>query len=101
MADTTLQTRIKLRYGSYSEWQNSTLKLLAGEVAVCYLPANNEEVKNTAPTVLFKVGDGSKIFNELQWASARAADVYNWAKQSTFPIANLNTKQLVRQHLQI
>ena len=95
MADTTLQTRIKLRYGSYSEWQNSTLKLLAGEVAVCYLPANNEEVKNTAPTVLFKVGDGSKVFNELQWASARAADVYNWAKQSTLPIEKLGSGNVV------
>ena len=82
MAEKTLQTRIKLRYASYSEWQSSTLKLLAGEVALCYVPANNDEIKNTAPTVLFKVGNGSKVFSELQWASARAADVYNWAKQS-------------------
>ena len=95
MAEKTLQTRIKLRYASYSEWQSSTLKLLAGEVALCYVPANNDEIKNTAPTVLFKVGDGSKVFSELQWASARAADVYNWAKQSTLPIEKLGSGNVV------
>ena len=95
MAEKTLQTRIKLRYASYSEWQSSTLKLLAGEVALCYVPANNDEIKNTAPTVLFKVGNGSKVFSELQWASARAADVYNWAKQSTLPIEKLGSGNVV------
>lgn len=95
MAEKTLQTRIKLRYASYSEWQSSTLKLLAGEVALCYVPANNDEIKNTAPTVLFKVGDGSKVFSELQWASARAADVYTWAKQSTLPIEKLGNGNVV------
>ena len=95
MAEKTLQTRIKLRYASYSEWQSSTLKLLAGEVALCYVPANNDEIKNTAPTVLFKVGDGSKVFSELQWASARAADVYNWAKQSTLPVEKLGNGNVV------
>lgn len=95
MAEKTLQTRIKLRYASYEEWQSSTLKLLAGEVALCYVPANNDEIKNTAPTVLFKVGDGLKVFSELQWASARAADVYTWAKQSTLPIEKLGSGNVV------
>lgn len=95
MAEKTLQTRIKLRYASYSEWQSSTLKLLAGEVALCYVPANNDEIKNTAPTVLFKVGDNEHVFSELQWASARAADVYNWAKQSTLPIEKLGNGNVV------
>ena len=95
MAEKTLQTRIKLRYASYSEWQSSTLKLLAGEVALCYVPANNDEIKNTAPTVLFKVGDNEHVFSELQWASARAADVYTWAKQSTLPIEKLGNGNVV------
>ena len=85
MAERTLNTRIKLRYASYAEWMSSKVKLLAGEVAVCYVEANNEHVKNTAPTVLFKVGDGEHVFSELQWASARAADVYDWAKAETRP----------------
>lgn len=29
---------------------------------------------------MFKVGDGSKTFAQLDWASAKAADVYGWAK---------------------
>ena len=85
MANRTLNTRIKLRYASYAEWQASTIKLLPGEVAVCYIGANNEEIKNTAPTVLFKVGDGEHTFKDLQWASARAADVYDWAKAENRP----------------
>ena len=85
MTNRTLNTRIKLRYASYAEWQASTIKLLPGEVAVCYIGANNEEIKNTAPTVLFKVGDGEHTFKDLQWASARAADVYDWAKAENRP----------------
>ena len=85
MANRTLNTRIKLRYASYAEWQASTIKLLPGEVAVCYIDANNKEIKNTAPTVLFKVGDGEHAFKDLQWASARAADVYDWAKAENRP----------------
>ena len=80
MAERTLNTRIRLRYASYTEWQNSTVQLLPGEVAVCYVEANNTEIKNTAPTVLFKVGDGSHVFKDLKWSSARAADVFDWAK---------------------
>ena len=85
MAERTLNTRIKLRYDNYTNWQNSSVQLLAGEVAVCYVESNNSEIKNTAPTVLFKVGDGSHTFKDLKWASARAADVYDWAKAENKP----------------
>lgn len=95
MAERTLNTRIKLRYASYAEWMSSTVKLLAGEVAVCYVEANNEHVKNTAPTVLFKVGDGEHVFSELQWASARAADVYDWAKAENLSIEKQGTGNVV------
>ena len=61
-----------------------------GEIGLCEIPSainsfteNGEQVKvNTAPTVLFKVGDGKTAFKDLPWASAKAADVYSWAKQS-------------------
>lgn len=85
MAERTLNTRIKLRYASYAEWQNSSVQLLPGELAVCYIEANNTEIKNTAPTVLFKVGDGEHVFKDLKWSSARAADVYDWAKAESRP----------------
>ena len=44
MAERTLNTRIKLRYASYAEWMASKVQLLKGEVAVCYVEANNEHV---------------------------------------------------------
>lgn len=87
-----LKTRIALKYDSYSDWQASDLVLLPGEVAVCEIPGtthttvdeNGKTVNvTTAPTVLFKVGnDQNKKFSELPWASAKAADVYTWAKAS-------------------
>ena len=88
-------TRIALKYASYAEWKDSTLKLMPGEVAVVTVPADfggagsiagiDFAVKN--PTVLFKIGIGDiadestwKTFAELPWASALASDVYAWAK---------------------
>lgn len=85
MAERQLNTRIKLRYASYTEWMASSVQLLPGEVAVCHIEANNSDIKNTAPTVLFKVGDGEHVFKDLKWSSARAADVYDWAKEEHKP----------------
>lgn len=86
MAERKLNTRISLRYDSYANWSVSTVKLLKGEVAICYVEENNTEIKNTAPTVLFKVGDGEHVFADLKWASARAADVHDWAKAENRPV---------------
>ena len=88
MAEKILNTRIALKYDTLANWNNSELILKAGEVAYAYLAANSEYNENngnvtttTAPTVLFKVGDGSHKFNELKWGSGLAADVHSWAKQ--------------------
>ncbi len=88
MAIKELQTRIALKYDSYSAWTDASeagkganLVLLNGELGICEIPSANA-VSNVAPTVLFKVGNGSKKFSELPWASAKAADVYSWAKAS-------------------
>jgi predicted translin family RNA/ssDNA-binding protein len=80
----TLQTRIALKYDSYSAWTTAPgkdLVLLAGELGICYIGDANQG-SNVVPTVLFKVGDGTKTFENLPWASAKAADVYSWAKAS-------------------
>lgn len=92
MADVkTLQTRIALKYDSYENWTKDqpsgstvgkNLVLLAGEIGICEIPSANGD-SNVAPTVLFKVGNGTKKFHELPWASAKAADVYSWAKAET------------------
>lgn len=84
MAIKELKTRIALKYDSYSAWTTAPgkdLVLLAGELGICEIPSANPD-SNVAPTVLFKVGDGTKTFEALPWASAKAADVYGWAKAS-------------------
>lgn len=90
MADVkTLQTRIALKYDSYANWTDETkeglganLVLLKGEIGICAIESKDQGAQ-TAPTVLFKVGDGENAFKNLKWASALAADVYDWAKSET------------------
>lgn len=106
MADTNinakkLNTRIKLKYDTYENWQSSSLTLLKGEIAICEIPGSNptsvaENGKNlpvnSVPTVLFKVGDGEKTFSQLPWASAKAADVHAWAKASAIKLVGTALK---------
>ena len=75
----TFNTRIKLKYDSLANWINNDPVLLSGEVAYVEIPAANNAA-TTAPTILFKVGDGVKRFSQLGWGSGLAADVYDWAK---------------------
>jgi hypothetical protein len=92
MTNTTLNTRFKLKYDTYANWTldtvktqtektNANLVLLEGEIGICALESKDQGAQ-TAPTVLFKVGDGINSFKNLKWASALAADVYDWAKKS-------------------
>ena len=88
MAEKLLNTRIALRIDTFENWaktddasKGANLVLKRGEIGFCEIPAQNPAAQ-TAPTVLFKVGDGTKKFSELNWASALAADVYAWAKAS-------------------
>lgn len=81
-----LKTRISLKYDTLANWQKSTLKLNKGELAIAVIPAADPANKQLPP-VMFKVGDGEHTFAELgnNWASALAADVYDWAKAATRP----------------
>ena len=91
----TINTRIQLRYDTLTNWQSEAtagkgalLVLNKGEMALCYVPAVIDTATQkvlTAPTVLFKVGDGTNTFKDLPWGSAVAADVYGWAKEKTKP----------------
>lgn len=101
MAIKELQTRIALKYDSYANWTDETktgeganLVLLKGELGICEIKATNEHTKDAdiIPTVLFKVGDGEKTFKELPWASAKAADVYAWAKASDLVVEGKSIK---------
>lgn len=78
-----LKTRISLKIGDYAYWTTGAgkdIELIKGEVCVCTVAATDNQA-TTAPTVLFKVCDTTgKKFADLKWASALAADVYDWAK---------------------
>ena len=79
-----INARFQLKYDSYANWSTKNPELKAGEIAIAYLgnTPNSTETHNYGDKhpVLFKVGPGN--FNSLPWASALAADVYNWAKKT-------------------
>lgn len=84
MANKTFNTRLKLKYDTYTNWSTKNPVLLSGELAICVVPADSNQATNE-PTVLMKCGDGTSEFNELGWISGLSADVYSWAKAATKP----------------
>ena len=86
MATKSINTRIKNRVDTLSAWLGDGVELLSGELAVVRVPTGdtytNPVTGATEPVteLLMKVGDGSRSFEELPWLSAKASDVYNWAK---------------------
>lgn len=80
----TFNTRIQLKYDTYNNWYTNNPVLMAGELAIAEIPAETGTVPNE-PAYLLKVGNGTAHFNELDWISGKAADVYSWAKAATKP----------------
>lgn len=89
MANKTFNTRLKLKYDTYTNWHTKNPVLLAGELAICVVPANSNQATNE-PAVLMKCGDGTSTFNELGWISGLSADVYGWAKSENKPTYSAN-----------
>lgn len=87
MAEKTINTRILLKYDTYANWIENNPVLKAGEVAFATIASGATQEVNSvlAPQVLIKVGDGTTAYKNLPFASARAADVYSWAKAETKP----------------
>ncbi len=94
MAEKILKTRIQLRYDTLANWTTNDPVLKAGELAIATIevaaPANKQ-----LPPVMFKVGDGTSKFSELDWASALAADVYDWAKKTGIEVNTSGTGTVV------
>lgn len=90
MADITLNTRISLKYDTYTNWTTNNPVLLAGEAAVCVVSAEAGSGLNE-PAILLKFGNGTSSFTELSWASATAADVIPSLKGSnpTLPATSI------------
>lgn len=88
MAEKLIKTRLKLKYDTFANWEQvkTTFVPLKGEVCLVEVPDAVDPIRN-APSVLFKIGDGTKTFGELNFGSALAADVYSWAKASGITVS--------------
>ena len=84
MSEKVLNTRIQLKYDSYSNWTTKNPVLKKGEVAIATIETNSDGIQN-APSILLKVGDGTNNYNALKFVSGLSADVYDWAKSATKP----------------
>lgn len=94
MSNTTLNSRISLRYDTYDNWNTSSGKaavLNKGEVGVCAIGGDS----TTQPTIMFKVGNGKSTFEELPWSSGLAADVYSWAKAAGISIIENGSGEII------
>lgn len=92
MAQKTLNTRIQLKNATLTQWNESDLKLLAGEVALASVNTTRPDGQGgfiSVPTYLMKVGDGTKKFSDLNWVAAPASDVHEWAKKETLQYSAL------------
>lgn len=86
----TFNTRIMLKLDTFAKWTENNPVLLAGEVALVNIPADSSTGMNE-PALMMKVGDGTKNFNSLPWASALAGDVIPSLKGSnpTLPATSI------------
>jgi len=85
MADVkTFNVRVSNKYNTHAEWLAADPVLLKGELAIVVVPAE-AGVVDQEPALLVKVGDGEKKYSELDFISAYAADVHDWAKASEKP----------------
>lgn len=99
MAEKVLKTKIKLRYDTYAKWKTANPILEKGEIAVVEIDTKDPANK-LLPPIMFKVGNGQSNsegvklkFNDLNWSSALAADVYDWAKAPQKPTYNYSEIQ--------
>ena len=91
-------TKIQVRYDTWDNWKAASASgkgalyvPLAGEICAVKIdatatPAGDTGTSTSIHEAMFKIGDGETTFQDLEWASAKAADVYGWAKQEKIPI---------------
>lgn len=94
MAQTTLNTRILLKFEEYSYWNSSigqSYVLMKGELGICSFTTEGA----TEPTLLIKVGNGVTPFYQLPWVSGLAADVFAWAKDSGIHMEKVGSGEIV------
>lgn len=82
MAEKLLNARLQLKYDTQENWQNSTVILKTGEVALSVISVKQDGTMNFVPCVAAKCGDGVHKYSELDFVYARAADVVEAAKST-------------------
>lgn len=79
-----MKAKFQLRRDSYSDWISENPILSDGEPGIVTVTQGQVSGIPKAAT-LIKIGNGSANFNSLDFMSAKAADVYDWAKAATKP----------------
>ena len=80
MANQVLKTRINLKIDTLTNWNDSTLILGKGEVAIA-TASSSAGTGLTEPVCMIKIGDGNHKFSELGWDFyAKSSDVLTACK---------------------
>lgn len=102
MAEKILNTRIQLKRDTLTNWNESSLVLKPGELAVAYVDVATKDEKGNivhVPTAILKAGENvegsTKTFKELPFVSAIAADVYAWAKEKDFYVETVGEGEAI------
>ena len=85
MPDThkVINIRTRQAIADLATWTEKNPVLLKGELAAEIVNVTGTtENSNPVPEILFKIGDGTHTYTELNYVQAKAADVYAWAKQN-------------------
>lgn len=84
MADSVIHVQYKLCGNTLANLSAKNAVYGVNEPVVVVIPADISTGLNE-PAVLMKIGDGETAFNDLEYVSARAADVAKWAKAAMKP----------------
>lgn len=102
MAEKILNTRIQLKRDTLTNWNESSIVLKPGELAVAYVDVATTDAKGNivhVPTAILKAGENvensTKTFKELPFVSAIAADVYAWAKKEGIEVIDEGTGEVI------
>lgn len=74
MADKTINVKIREAYDTEQNWRQNDPVLYSGQLAI-----------SSDKHGMYKVGNGTATWSELDYASHPAQDVSSWAKESTKP----------------
>lgn len=79
MADKTINVKIREAYDTEQNWRQNDPVLYSGQLAI-----------SSDRHGMYKVGNGTATWSELDYASHPAQDVSSWAKESTKPTYTIN-----------